>query len=227
MQALLYSANSIENNLLKIVLQQTGYLVETTNNLKTAVDRLPERSYDLLLLSTNDEIESPLLLIKKIRSLSVTGLILISEPVTESTHIKYLEAGADLVVFRPYSSTLLVTQIHVLMRRASGMPFLSLPTLALSGIELDPASRSVIVENASPVHLTQLEFRLLYMLMTHPGQIMNSDAIVENVWGFKGEGNRELVRGLVQRLRAKVEPDPRNPSYIVTDPGVGYTFPHK
>ena len=57
MQALLYSANSIESNLLKIVLQQSGYLVETTNNLMTAVDRLPERPYDLLLLSMNDEIE--------------------------------------------------------------------------------------------------------------------------------------------------------------------------
>ena len=227
MQALLYSANSIENNLLKVVLQQAGYLVETTNNLITAVDRLPERPYEILLLSINNEIESPLLLIKKIRSLSVTSLALISEPVAESTHIQYLEAGADLVVFRPYSSTLLVTQIHVLMRRASGMPFLSLPTLTLSGIELDPASRSVIVENAPPVHLTQLEFRLLYMLMTHPGQIMNNEAIVENVWGFKGEGNRELVRGLVQRLRAKVEPDPKNPGYIITDPGVGYTFSHK
>ena len=65
------------------------------------------------------------------------------------------------------------------------------------------------------------------MLMTHPGQIINNEAIVENVWGFKGEGNRELVRGLVQRLRAKVEPDPKKPTYIVTDPGVGYTFSHK
>jgi len=62
------------------------------------------------------------------------------------------------------------------------------------------------------------------MLMTHAGQFINNDAIVENVWGFKGEGNRELVRGLMQRLRTKVEPDPKKPKFIITEPGIGYSF---
>ena len=72
--------------------------------------------------------------------------------------------------------------------------------------------------------LTQLEFRLLYTLMTNVGQIIPTDQIVEHVWGYSGEGNRELVRGLVQRLRSKVEPVPRKPEYILTEPGIGYYF---
>ena len=72
--------------------------------------------------------------------------------------------------------------------------------------------------------LTQLEFRLLYTLMTHRGQVIPSENIVENVWGYSGEGSKELVRGLVQRLRSKVEPEPRHPRYITTVPGVGYRF---
>ena len=60
--------------------------------------------------------------------------------------------------------------------------------------------------------------------MTHVGQIIPTDQIVEHVWGFAGEGNRELVRGLVQRLRSKVEANPREPQYIITEMGIGYYF---
>jgi DNA-binding response OmpR family regulator len=87
---------------------------------------------------------------------------------------------------------------------------------------LDPGTRSVQVESNEPKRLTQLEFRLLYTLMTHVGQIIPTESIVEQVWGFSGEGNRELVRGLVQRLRSKVEPDKRNPRYVMTEKGLGY-----
>jgi DNA-binding response OmpR family regulator len=69
-----------------------------------------------------------------------------------------------------------------------------------------------------------LEFRLLYNLMIHRGQILTPELIVERVWGYSGQGDRELVVGLVHRLRAKVEPEPRNPRYILTEPGIGYSF---
>ena len=85
----------------------------------------------------------------------------------------------------------------------------------------------VKVGDGESKRLTQLEFRLLYTLMTHAGQILPAQNIVEYVWGYEGEGNRELVRGLVQRLRSKVEPNNRNPCYIMTEPGIGYYFNRK
>ena len=60
--------------------------------------------------------------------------------------------------------------------------------------------------------------------MTHVGQIIPTTNIVEHVWGFSGEGNQELVRGLIKRLRLKIEPDQKNPNYILTEPGIGYYF---
>ena len=56
------------------------------------------------------------------------------------------------------------------------------------------------------------------------GRVMDTETIVEQVWGYRGEGNKDLVRGLVQRLRTKVEPDPSNPKYIMTEQGIGYYF---
>lgn len=72
--------------------------------------------------------------------------------------------------------------------------------------------------------LTHLEFRLLYTLMIHRGQVLPTETIVEQVWGYTGQGDKELVRGLVRRLRTKVEPDPGKPRYILTVAGVGYSF---
>jgi DNA-binding response OmpR family regulator len=135
-----------------------------------------------------------------------------------------LENGADLVVVRPFSARLLIAQIRALLRRIGGVPVFSLPTLSLSGLTLDPATRTVQVEGQSPRRLTHLEFRLLYTLMIHCGQVLPTDTIVERVWGYSGEGDRDLVRGLISRLRAKVEVDPHNPHYILTVPGIGYSF---
>jgi DNA-binding response OmpR family regulator len=72
--------------------------------------------------------------------------------------------------------------------------------------------------------LTPLEFRLMHLLMTSRGTAISTDMIVERVWGYSERGNRELVRGLVGRLRAKIEDDPSNPKFIHTIPGVGYLF---
>jgi DNA-binding response OmpR family regulator len=60
--------------------------------------------------------------------------------------------------------------------------------------------------------------------MTHAGQIIPSANLVEHVWGYSGEGNQELVRGLVKRLRSKIEPDPKKPQFVLTEPGIGYYF---
>jgi DNA-binding response OmpR family regulator len=118
----------------------------------------------------------------------------------------------------------LIAQTEALLRRAGGVPLFSLPNLNLAGLTLDPATRTVEVADHPSRRLTHLEFRLLYTLMTHRGHVLPTETIVERVWGYSGEGSRELVRGLISRLRAKVEPDPRRPQYILTVPGVGYSF---
>jgi DNA-binding response OmpR family regulator len=115
-------------------------------------------------------------------------------------------------------------QLRALIQRSNNMPLKGLPSLTQGDFTLDPATRSVSVRAQPSIHLTQLEFRMLYTLMTQPGRILTAEELVEKVWGYQGQGNRELVRGLVQRVRLKIEPDPHTPSYIHTEPGVGYFF---
>ncbi len=129
-----------------------------------------------------------------------------------------------MVLTRPYSARLLISQIRALLRRSAGTALTPLPTLQVGGLHLIPATRTVSVGRQGSRRLTPLEFRLLYTLMIHPGQTIPTESLIERVWGYEGEGSVELARGLVSRLRAKVESNPREPVLIVTVPGVGYVL---
>jgi len=224
MQAMLFSPHIEEASVLNLVLQRVGFNIRTVQNLDQAIDAWPERPADFVLITLPDDITKALKQIEQVRLHTVIPICIISDPINESLQVKILEAGADIVILRPYGMRVLHAQIKALLRRSAGIPFFSLPTLTQKDVVLDPSIRTVKVGEDPEKRLTQLEFRLLYTLMTNVGQIIPTDQIVEHVWGYTGEGNRELVRGLVQRLRSKVEPNPRKPEYILTEPGIGYYF---
>jgi DNA-binding response OmpR family regulator len=224
MQALLFSPHADEANVLQVILQQAGFIVRTARNLDQSIQAWPENPSDLILVVLDGDYSKSLIQIKQLRAHTVLPIILISDLLSEDLYVEFLDAGADLVIIRPYSIRALLAQIRSVLRRSSGMPLFSLPTLTQMDVHLDPSNRAVQVGDTEAKRLTQLEFRLLYTLMIHVGQIIPTEQIVEQVWGYTGEGNRDLVRGLVQRLRSKVEVDPRNPVYILTEPGIGYYF---
>ena len=224
MQALLFSPHIEEASVLILILQRAGFTVRTVQNLDQAIDAWPEQPADFVLITLPENISRAKQHIEKIRLHTVIPICIISDPINESLQVDLLESGADLVVIRPFGIRFMLAQIRALLRRSAGIPFFSLPTLSQHDVILDPSMRTVMVGQGDEKRLTQLEFRLLYTLMTNVGQIIPTEKIVEHVWGYAGEGNRELVRGLVQRLRSKVEPVPRKPLYILTEPGVGYYF---
>lgn len=224
MQAFICTPHTEESTSLKAVLQSIGFVVKTAREPAEMFERWPHAAVDLVIISVESMGEQIVGHLEQIRNQANAASVVITEHMREKNQVLLYDAGADLVLERPYSSGLLMAQIKALMRRGSGVPYFALPSLNLSGLSLDPASRTVAAGNEEPQRLTQLEFRLLYALMTHPGQILSADVIVESVWGFSDSGNRELVRGLVKRLRRKVESDPRQPVYIKTAPGVGYCF---
>jgi DNA-binding response OmpR family regulator len=222
MYALLIAEDPDEAAVLSLVLQRAGLAVTSSSNLERAMRSWAERPADIVMVALHHN--EPLAQVQRVRAETEAALVLIVEPIEENEHGALLENGADLVILRPFSARLLIAQVRALLRRTGGVPLFSLPTLSLGGLTLDPATRTVQIEGRPSRRLTHLEFRLLYTLMTHRDQVLPTDAIVERVWGYSGEGDRDLVRGLISRLRAKVEVDPRNPHYILTAPGIGYTF---
>lgn len=226
MHGLISTSEPEEGYLLEATLRHFGLATRRVHDLEQAVDNWSEQPAEFILTTLSGNIERIIQRINRIRSLTIVPLFLITDPISEDWLIRLYDAGTDLVISRPYSSRLLFYQIRSILRRTNTIPLHGLPNLAQGEVQLDTQMRLAIVNNSPPKHLTQLEFRLLYTLMSQPGQILSSEELVERVWGYSGEGNRELVRGLVQRVRAKIEPDPQNPQYILTETGVGYYFTH-
>ncbi len=222
MQAIVIAADPDEKDTLTYVLRKAGLAVASSADLKRVLGKWSDHPADLILVALEPEAE-PLQAVETVRNTTQTSLILIAERLPEHTLCRLLQSGADLVLERPVSPQLLAAQVQALLRRAGGIPSFMLPSLELEQIRLDPSTRAVTVSGQER-RLTQLEFRLLYVLMTHRGQVIPTEALVERVWGYAGEGNRDLVRGLVSRLRAKIGDSPDQPGLIETLTGVGYRF---
>jgi len=224
MRAILSAYHLDEAEVLQLVLQRAGFAPQAVPDLAKLVEKWPDRDAELVVITLGGQKKPDLSLIESLRMKATVPVIVIADSLTEDDQVELLEAGADLLITRPYSTRFLVAQIRALMRRSAGMPFFSLPILSQSGVMVDPSTRTVQVHEGEIIRLTQLEFRLLFTLMTHAGRVIPTETLVEYVWGFSGEGNRGLVRGLVQRLRSKIEPDPSEPKFIRTEPGIGYRF---
>jgi DNA-binding response OmpR family regulator len=222
MYALLIADDADETAIFSLILQRAGLAVTVTKDLEQSMQTWSERAGDIILLALAEP--SPQEQVQRVRAETLTPLIITINTSSENLHCELLKLGADLVIFPPISAKLLIAQIGVLIRRTSGVPTFSLPTLSAEGLSLSPENRTIEVSGKATQRLTHLEFRLLYTLMINRGQVIPTETIVERVWGYTGQGDRDLIRGLVSRLRAKVEADPHNPQYILTVPGIGYSF---
>ncbi len=220
MHALIVCDDEDETALLSFVLQRVGVTQHTATSLDRALQRWTEQPADLVVLATrprvlDDEVRS-------VRRITEAPIALVTEPLSEDRLCAHYDAGIDVLVVRPFSARLLAAQLRALMRRAKGTTLLALPLLAVGDLTLDPSTRTVTVTGGQRRRLTPLEFRLLYTLILYRGQTLPTALLVERVWGYEGDGSTDLVRGLVRRLRTKVEQDPRQPRHVLTVPGVGY-----
>lgn len=222
MYALLVASDPDEKAIFSTILQRAGLAVTTDNSLEKAMKNWLERPADLVLVSLPQV--PPQEQVRRIRAETQVPFILVYDNLSEQQHVELLRMGADLVMGYTFNFKLLIVQIGTILRRITGTSTITLPHLSAAGFTLNTATRTVDIEGETPKRLTHLEFRLLYLLMTNRGQVVQTETIVERVWGYTGEGDQGLVRGLISRLRNKVEPDPRKPYYIKTIPGIGYLF---
>jgi DNA-binding response OmpR family regulator len=223
MQAIVISENGEEREFLSYVLRHAGLAVARTATVKLVMSSLLKQPVDLILLSAKGH-SAVADDVRAIRTTSQAPLLLLHDATTEDETCELLDAGVDLILERPYSPRILARYVTMFLRRAGSVPASILTTIQTKDIQLDPGTRTVTLVDRPPQQLTPLEFRLLYVLMTNADQVIPIDVIIERVWGYNGEGNRELVRGLVRRLRRKIEPDPHQAQFIHNHPGVGYRF---
>lgn len=226
MQAIVIAANQEEREFFSYVLRHTGLSVARTAAVKLILNSLQAHPVDLILLAP-ENIDNLLENAEALRTVSQAPLLVLADSLPEELYCAVLDSGVDLILTRPLSPRILSRYVKMFLRRSGSVPLSVLSRLEANGFTLDPETRMVVLANGDEKNLTPLEFRLLYVLMTNPEKVIPVDTIIERVWGYSADGNRELVRGLVRRLRRKIEPDSHEPYYIQTHPGIGYRFsPH-
>jgi len=221
--ALLYSQDKDETAVLSIVLRQAGFSVQYVQLGSPFPLDDPSRPIRLIVVAATgpQTIED----VRTIQRDSHISTVLITENMLETDQCRLLETSVDMIVNRPYSSRLLISKIRALTRIIEGSIVQSnLPALHFPGLTIEPATRTVVPENSPAKRLTHLEFQLLYTLLVYRGQVVPTEKIIETVWGYTSQGDHQLVRGLVSRVRKKIERDPKNPNFISTVPGIGYIF---
>lgn len=189
-----------------------------------AIATWSEDSADVVLLDVNQMEFDAVAVCRHFREYSTAPLIVLACRQDEAHALALYESGADDVVVKPYSPRLLLARLRALLRRTGAVPMAALSTFTAGPITLNPEFRTASTPDRPAVHLTNLEFRLLYALMVNRGQVLRTETLIEKVWGYTGERERGLLTGLVLRLRNKIEPDPKSPRFILTVPGVGYTY---
>ena len=141
--------------------------------------------------------------------------------VGEADVVKGLELGADDYMVKPFSPGELMARMRAVLRRLGSAP--AATELVAAGVTLDRSRNEAWREGEGPIRLTPLEASLLEALLLNPEQVLTADTLIDAVWHAEG-GDRTMLKQLVYRLRTKIEPDPSEPIYIETVPGVGYGF---
>src|SRR5437660_3980431 len=161
---------------------------------------------------------------RQMRSETNSMVLILTAHDREDDEVRGLEMGADDYLRKPFSPRQLLARIKAILRRSSSTkgPGGS-STITVGPVSLD-AMRHEVTRDGIKVRLTPTESRLLHLLITHTGQVLTTDMIIERVWGYDDAGDSGLVKTHIRHLRQKVEPNQNAPQYIMTVPGVGYTF---
>jgi two-component system response regulator MtrA len=226
MKILIVSDDPNSAELLAVIFRQAGLMAVVTHRTSPegAFSAYAKEAPDMVLIDDNRAGFDPLEICKALRLEAAAPIILSSPRADEERVLQAFELGIDEYVAKPFSPRILTAKVKALLRRARSLPLSSVSSLEAGGVELNPERRTVRLPGQTEMSLTNLEFRLLYCLMSNQGRVVPTETIVERVWGYSGEADYRLVKGLVRRLRRKVEPDTREPHYIKTIPGVGYAF---
>jgi DNA-binding response OmpR family regulator len=192
-------------------------------NIEKALERWSEEMPELVVIDMDVTKQDPLEFCKTFRTISVAPILLFLPLYNETQIIQAYATGVDDVLVKPVSHTIFIPKIMAWLRRTWIMPIDGLNLLKVGKLRLDPELRCALTSNDVKIRLTNLEFRLLHLLMSRPGQVFMADEIIQSIWGGYGTGDHVLLKNVVYRLRKKIEQDPANPVMLQTQEG-GYSF---
>ncbi|HLV86750.1 MAG TPA: response regulator transcription factor [Candidatus Sulfotelmatobacter sp.] len=207
---------------LKTSLSALGYGTEESRNGEEALELLNQGSFDLILLDINMPGIGGVETCREIRARDLDiGVVMVSVRDGENDLVQALEAGADDYITKPIRFRELLARMGAVLRRIRPENHGEPEILRVGELELD-MRRHVLCRNGEPVHLTPTEFHLLALLMENQGFPVTHVKLLRSIWGPEYGSELDYLRSFVKALRKKIETNPSDPQYIITEPWVGY-----
>jgi len=209
---------------IRLNLEQDGFKVIEAYNGSEALERLRDSLPDLILLDVMMPDIDGFEVLRLIREISQVPVIMLTAKGEEDDKVKGLELGADDYVTKPFSPRELVSRVKAVLRRGSTFEEEDEGVIEIDDhLKIDFGRREVWVDDEL-VKLRPTEYRLLYHLVQNAGWVLTHDQILTKVWGYEYRDEPHYVRLYINYLRKKIEEDPSDPKYILTERGVGYRF---
>lgn len=223
MKALIVDDDLVLADVLSFTLRRAGFQVVMAHDGQTALDAWRTETPDLIVLDLNLPKLDGLEVCRRIREQDKVPIIILSVRGEDDDVVRGLNLGADDYIAKPFSPSQLVARAQAVLRRVGGSAIPTTGPLVAGDLTLDLTRRELMRSGQLLTQLTPLECRLMEGLMLNVGHVLPADTLISQVWGPAG-GDRTMLKQLVHRLRSKIEPDPSNPTYLETVPGVGYAL---
>jgi len=200
-----------------------GYNVLTTSTGEEAVILASQQKPDLVLLDLMLPGISGLEVCRRVRATSNVPIIVLSVKDAEHDKVQALDLGADDYVPKPFGMDEVLARVRVALRHLARVHVGTEPSFRLDPLFVDFALRRVLV-NGCEVQLTPTEYDLLKVFLAYHDKVLTRQMLVTHLWGADAHERNHSLHVYVAQLRRKIEPDPEQPRFILTLPGVGYRF---
>ncbi|MBL8100518.1 MAG: response regulator transcription factor [Anaerolineales bacterium] len=209
---------------IRMNLEHDGFQVGEAFNGKQAIQKIRDFTPDVILLDVMMPDIDGFEVLETIRDFSNVPVIMLTAKGEEDDRVRGLEGGADDYITKPFSPRELVSRIKAVLRRTEGATGSTHGLLEIDKrLKIDFDRREIWLDGKL-VKLRPTEYRLLYHLVQNAGWVVSHDQLLQKVWGYEYRDEPHYVRLYINYLREKLEKDPANPVYILTERGVGYRF---
>jgi two-component system KDP operon response regulator KdpE len=204
------------------LLRSRGYDVHTAMTGRAALEAIDREKPDLVVLDLGLPDLDGVEVCRLIREARNIPIVVLSARGAETDKVRALDAGADDYVTKPFGAEELMARVRAALRRTDN-PLPSSGPIVRGSLVID-RERFRVLRDGEEVRLTPKEFELLIFLAQHPGRVLTHRTLLKAIWGPNALDQPEHLRVLIGSLRKKIEPDPSDPRYILTEPWVGYRF---
>lgn len=228
-QVLIVEDDKDLTGLLSIHLKDLDCKVDIVHDGSEGFDKAIAGTYNLIILDLMLPKMDGLAICQKLRALdNYTPILMLTAKSEEFDKVMGLESGADDYLTKPFGVREFIARVKAILRRQEQTKKQfeeegNKSFVKLDNLEIDQDKRKVLLKG-NRIDLTPKEFDLLALLATNPGKSYNRDQLLNIVWGYEFSGYEHTVNSHINRLRAKIEPDVNNPTYILTTWGIGYRF---